>query len=271
MAPHDRLADSDLDAILDGSVPPGAAGTPLAAYIAELREDATASTPAANAALSSVLTDGLAPAQTAPQGILTFSSSPAEEGILTASTDRGILTRGILTIRARGRAISRVLVTQFAALGLLSKAAVAGATVSVAAASAGAVGALPPPAQVAFDDAIGRQVEQVEQVDEDADGVPDDDTGVDGGGVSDLAREDDGQPGVDGRDVADDASDGRAGGDASEGRAGGTASEGRVGGTASEGESPAPGATGTDQAEESSSGAAGAGGSGAPRGPAPQG
>lgn len=274
MDPHDRLPDGDLDAMLDGSVPPGAVGTPLAAYLAELREDATTATPTANAVLSSVLTDGLAEAEAASQGILTFSSNEAEKGILTgsadkgiltrrgiltASTEKGILTRGILTIRTKGRAISRVLITQFAALGLLSKAAVAGATVSVAAAGAGAVGALPPTVQVAFDDAVGREVEQVEPLDDDADGV-EGDAGVDGGDVADLAREDDGEPGVDGRDVADEASDGRAGGTASDGRAGGTASDGRAGGTASDGSAggtaseDAGSTTGSDRAGESSDG-----------------
>ncbi len=239
-----QLSDSVLDALLDGSVPPGAIGTPLAAQLTQLREQAEATTPAANAVLASVLQDGLDLAATAPQGILTFSTKAAEagiltastdagiltRGILTASTDAGILTRGILTIRARGRALSRILVTQFAALGLLSKAAVAGATVGVAAASAGAAGVLPPPAQVAFDDAVGRQVEQVEDG-TDAENTPAErDTGVDGGTIADDATGADGSaPGVVGRDVAGEASDGRAGGtaadEASDGRSGGTAAD----------------------------------------------
>ena len=178
--------------------------------------------------LTSVLEDGLVAADAAAKGILTFSSKPADRGILTASTnngvltrgiltastDAGILTRGILTMRTKGRTIGRVLVTKFAAFGLLSKAAVAGATMTVAASSAGAAGVLPPPAQVAFDDVVGRQVAAADEgVDEDdVDFAGEREQGVDGGIVAREATADDGVPGVDGREVAEDASDGRAGG-----------------------------------------------------------
>ena len=253
MADH-RLTDDELDAILDGSSRGSAATSPVAAYLAELRGDAAATPPVPSDALASVLEEGLTAADAAPQGILTFSSKPAQEGILTASTDRGILTRGILTastdrgiltrgiltIRTRGRTLARVLVTKFAALGLLSKAAVAGATVTVAASGAGVAGVLPPPVQVAFDDTVGRQVATEDEGtgDDGALDVQDRATGVDGRTVADDATDD--EPGVDGREVAEEASNGRAGGDAADTASvhGRTTAEERSAGRAGGGELP---------------------------------
>ena len=173
MAP---LTDTQLDQLLDGVA---VAGSPLVEFVEGLRADAAAPAPPPTAALAEVLSAGVVGADV-PGASFAAATPPA-----------GILTRGILTFRGQARNVTRVLVTKFAALGLLAKAATAGAAVTVAASGVGAAGGLPPSAQMAFDDLVGREVAQVR---DDADDVADED-GADGeditppgaGGVEDDA------------------------------------------------------------------------------------
>lgn len=209
MSAPDRLPDEALDSLLDGSPSEEALGTPLAAYLAEVREDALATTPSPSQDLAMVLEEGLEPADLANAG--------------AAGADDA--RRGILTWRLRGRTLARALVTKLAALGVLGKAAVAGAAVTVAASSAGAAGVLPEPAQGTFDDAIGRDVQEApadldeqsgtSETGSDADTPPE--TPADTADTPPLetdvpgdatGSEDGDEPGVDGKDVAEDASGG---------------------------------------------------------------
>ena len=168
MAP---LTDTQLDQLLDGVA---VAGSPLVEFVEGLRADAAAPAPPPTAALAEVLSAGVVGADV-PGASFAAATPPA----------------GILTFRGQARNVTRVLVTKFAALGLLAKAATAGAAVTVAASGVGAAGGLPPSAQMAFDDLVGREVAQVR---DDADDVADED-GADGeditppgaGGVEDDA------------------------------------------------------------------------------------
>lgn len=214
MSTPDRLSDEAVDRLLDGAPSDDVAGSPLAEYVAAMRDDSATAAARPSQELAVVLAEGLAPADLAAQGIL------------TATTDDGILTRGILTMRHRGRTALRVLVTKFAALGLLTKAAAAGAAVTVAASGAGVAGVLPPPAQHAFDTTVGREVAESVQDEQDQ---SDDTTGEAGDAGTDTPADtsstkpldtdvsddatgtSDGEPGVDGGEIADDASDGRSG------------------------------------------------------------
>ena len=192
MTGPDRLSEEALRDLLDGSLPPEAVGTPLASFIAALRHDAERTPPRPTAALSTVLAEGLAPA-----------GSEAVVGRVGRWSRTGLLARAA--------------VAKFAALGLLTKAAAAGAAVTVAASGAGAAGVLPPTAQHAFDDAVGRLPAEAPPASDDDGAVPpvtpadtsttpplERDLSDDATGVSD------GEVGVDGPDVADDASDGRS-------------------------------------------------------------
>lgn len=211
MSAPDHLGDEALDGLLAGTPSAEAIGTPLATYLAAIRHDAETTTAQPSEALQAVLVDGLAPAEVGAGGTMTSS---AEE-----RPRRGGLTWGV-----GSRALARVLVAKFAALGLLGKAAVAGAAVTVAASSAGAAGVLPDPAQHAFDGAVGRRTADVPvdpdvapgDVDEGPDAPPTTrdpaattpplDTDV----PDDATGSADGEPGVDGGDIAEDASDGRS-------------------------------------------------------------
>lgn len=206
MSVPDRLPDEAIDGLLDGSPAEEAAGTPLAAFIADLRTSAQTVTPTPSEELQAVLAEGL---------------DPAELGAAAPATG--------LTWRVRGRTIVRTLVTKFAALGLLGKAAAAGAAVTVAASGAGAAGVLPDSAQVVFDDLVpiegsadvedddgDQQSEEPTAEDVPAGDAPD--TPADTASTppletdvsDDATGSDDGEPGVDGGDVAEDASDGQA-------------------------------------------------------------
>lgn len=137
MSRSDRTPE-DLESLLDGDVPPSMEGSNLPAYLLALREDAVGSEPQPSAALAELLEHGVVP----------VASSSAS-------------TRGIRTWRRRARVAGRVLVTKFAALGLLGKAVAAGAAVTVAASSAGVAGVLPPPAQRTFDAVVEREADPV--------------------------------------------------------------------------------------------------------------
>lgn len=220
MTAPNRLPDEALHDLLDGSPSEEVVGTPLAAYLLALREDAATTSPQPTEALTEVLTEGLDPADLKAGGSLTESAGS-----------------GLLTWRLRSRVLARALVAKFAALGILTKAAAAGAAVTVAASGAGAAGVLPEPAQEVFDDAVGREVQEA-PAESEQDGQPErGDQGESGADVStpagdtpaetpadvetpepqsdqgvsdDATGSSDGEPGVDGGDVADDASDGRS-------------------------------------------------------------
>lgn len=216
MSAPDRLPDEALDGILDGPPSEEVAGTPLATYLAAIRDDARATAAEPSQDLQVLLAEGLDPAA------LAGGAGPAASGDEDARA-------GLLGWRLRGRTLGRVLVTKGAALGLLGKTAVAGAAVTVAASSAGAAGVLPGPAQDAFDDAVGREVAQAPADPDDAsDGHQDEPASSSGDTAdtppletdvpADATGESDDEPGVDGGDVAEDASDGRSRGDEAPGR-----------------------------------------------------
>lgn len=207
MSAPDRLPDEAIDGLLDGSPSEEAAGTPLAAYLAQLRDDAQATTPTPSSELAAVLAEGLDPADLQAASPSSVEEAPA----------------GMLGWRRRGRVLGRVLVTKFAALGLLGKAAAAGAAVTVAASGAGVTGVLPEPVQHEFNEIVGREApaehDEESATTDDVDGAsaetppetPADtstteplDTDV----SDDATGEDGSEPGVDGEDVADDASEG---------------------------------------------------------------
>lgn len=211
MSVPDRLPDEAIDGLLDGSPSEEAAGTPLAAYLSAIRADAEASVPAPSQRLSTLLAEGL---------------DPAELGAVGAVADG----RDASPWWRRSRLAFRALVTKFAALGLMAKAATAGAAVTVAASGAGAAGVLPGPAQDVFDGAVGRPAAEAPA--ETGDGV---DSGGDVDGEAgdaatsadtpadtestppldadisdDATGDEDGDVGVDGTDTAEDASEGRS-------------------------------------------------------------
>lgn len=198
MSAPDRLPDEVLDDLAGGRPSDEADGSPLAAYLAALREDAVRTEATPNEALASVLAEGL-----------------VLEDVAVASPRP--------TWRRRLRLVQGAVAAKLAAASLLTKVATAGAAVTVAASGAGAAGVLPEPAQEVFDDAVGRQVEQpvvpggdespAPAAEQDAPAVPADTTTtppLDSDVPGDATGSADDGPGVDGGSVADDASDGRA-------------------------------------------------------------
>lgn len=203
MRTPDRLPDGALESLLDGSPSEDAVGTPLATYLDALRHDAVTTEYKPSAELSAVLAEGLDPAELEAGGILTATAGAASS-----------------SWRRRGRMALRAVTAKFAALGLLSKAAAAGAAVTVAASGAGVTGLLPEPAQSTFNEVIGREAppeSDTAEGDEGAETPPDtpadtsDTKPLDTDVPDDATGKSDGEPGVDGREVADDASDGRSG------------------------------------------------------------
>lgn len=185
-----RHSDEALDALLDGPLP-AADEVPLAAFLAAVRADAEATVPQPSEALAIVLSEGRAP------GAAAAAPAPAWH--------------------RRARLAVRVAVAKFGALGLLVKTAAAGAAVTVAASGAGAAGVLPGPTQDTFDRVVGRtapvEVEEERADDGLTDEAPAADTSttpsLDRDVPSDATGDSDGEVGVDGGAVADDASDGR--------------------------------------------------------------
>lgn len=272
--------DRELDPI-DDLVDRGRAGAgrdePLGSLLAALQQDAGATTASPSPALASVLADGL----------------PAEELVAAAA-----VAAGASPWRHRVVVAARVLVTKFAALGLLAKAATAGAAVTLAASGAGVAGVLPAPAQAVFDDVVGRDGPSTDEgpgaavrdVVTDRDGS-DDEPGepIDGGSATELPSdaptdaptdgasddatdgdepgdfgervsgdatgETDGEPGVDGREVSSEASDGRSEqrGASSEAGASGERGAGDGGdatGTTEDGDATPPGTDGDTSDED---------------------
>lgn len=205
MRTPDRLPDEALDSLLDGAPSTATVGTPLAAYLDAVRHDAMSTDPRPSDELAVVLAEGLDPAE------------------LEAGVPAPAAGSRISAWRRRGRLVVRALVTKFAALGLLSKAAAAGAAVTVAASGAGAAGVLPPPAQSTFNEVIGREAppEPVADAGDAGDETvqPTPETPADTSSTAPLDSDvsddatgtSDGEPGVDGSQVARDASDGRSG------------------------------------------------------------
>ena len=105
------------------------------------------------------------------------------------------------------------LLTRLAAAGLATKAAAGGTAVVVAASAAGAADALPAPAQETFDGLVAAETVDVEE--EPGSEVERDERNGDatfGERVSqDATGESDGEPGVDGAEIACEASEGRSG------------------------------------------------------------
>lgn len=223
MSDTERLPEDVFDALVEGRTPSAAAGSPVARFLRSLRDDATPSA-APTPELSAVLSEGIDPKELEAGGILTAETDQGilTRGILTAETDHGILTRGILTfsgnraaspkgILTRSRLATRAAFTNVAAFGILTKAAAAGAAVTVATAGAGTANVLPSGAQMAFDDIVGREpVVEVEEEVEDPIGetgivVETDDNEANDFGErvsGDATGETDGEKGVDGREIA---------------------------------------------------------------------
>lgn len=210
MRTPDRLPDEALDDLLDGSPSEEALGTPLAAYLDAVRHDAVTTEPRPSAELGVVLAEGLDPAELEARDVL-----PTTAGA------------GAISWRRRGRLALRVVTAKFAALGILGKAAAAGAAVTVAASGAGAAGVLPPPAQTTFNEVVGREapedaLDEADASSEDAETPPEtpadtsDTAPLDSDLSDDATGRSDGEPGVDGGEVANDATerDGADAGDA---------------------------------------------------------
>lgn len=149
--------------------------------------------------LAAVLSDGLTSDQREP-------SAPAAHdavGAVSRGTRRPTWTR-------RTRMILETALAKLAALGLTAKAGVASAAVIAATTGAGAAGVLPGAVQDAVAGAVGAVTpfELPSSAQDDAEAADDAEFGE---RVSDDAAGDtDGEPGVDGREIADEASDGRS-------------------------------------------------------------
>lgn len=202
---HQGLSDAAIARLLAGGRPDDAHLDDLADFVAALHR-AVADTPQRPShALAEVFADGLDPA----------GSSYA---LITAHPSRS----------AQARSLMRTAVTRFAAFGLFAKLSLGAAVAAAATTGAGAAGVLPAPVQDAVAGVVGTVMpfelpssasdtarEAVERR-----GGPED--GADGEGVpapeadfgqevaDDATGQSDGEPGVEGREVADEASNGRS-------------------------------------------------------------
>ncbi|MBW3663661.1 MAG: hypothetical protein KY469_11230 [Actinobacteria bacterium] len=200
-----RLSDATIGRLLAGGRPDDADLYELADFVSALHRAVAGTPQCPSDALSEIFSDGLDPVR--PSYALT-----------TADPSR----------TARGRRLVRTLATRFAAFGLFVKLGLGAAVAAAATTGAGAAGVLPAPVQDAVAGVVGTVTpfelpssasdtarEAVERRggpgsagDEDRAPALEADLGQEV--AEDATGQSDGEPGVEGREVADEASDGRS-------------------------------------------------------------
>ncbi len=156
----------------------------LAAFVAAVRSEATMTRARPSAVLAEVLAHGI-------------SDDKVDRPAMAASNADGPETRVSAPPNRRTRTLLEPVAASFAALSLAAKAGIAGAAVVATTTGAGAAGVLPDTLQSSFDDVV-RGTEEPE--------VDTEDAGVDDADIAEDAT-DPHDPGVEGREVADEASD----------------------------------------------------------------
>lgn len=209
------LDDEAIEQLLAGTPPEELAD--LADVIEAMRMQATRTPPRPSPELAAVLSEGLTTDKgTLPTTAARNAATPAMQGPRLPKWTR------------RTRMILETALAKLAALGLTAKVGVAGAAVAAATTGAGAAGVLPDSLQDAMADAVAAVTpfqlpSSADDAGADEDVVGDTDENAEFGErvADDATGQTDDEPGVDGSEIADEASNGRSNDlpdDAEEGR-----------------------------------------------------